>query len=530
MTSPTTPPPRGGPPKGVLIGLAVAGLGAVVVGAFVLGRRSAGTDEGPRVEQPTGGTVSASTSSGPAATVEGLPPPPAQPVKLEVPSEKSPPALWVDVHSPGKVRQALVENAWLREQMQRPLGQGFAGGWAAFLGSSGEDLKADFQGAVFNVVAGKLLNAPFRAVWFSGNERAGTPALVVPRPGAAASAAYDAMDKVARRSEAVAERCPGAESGPEGGLKLARWLVAEQPLWAARGADRLVVGRHPAVVLQGLCMDAVKLSAPEGVDVEVGFAAEPLGREMQLLQHVLGLGPDARLQFAVQGTRLVGRGIAGALAGEARLDAAPLSDALLKLVPEETPVLLALQLKLPEQLSAGALKEYWATQRYKGATRTRQVALAWTPRGDAALPQEVALLWGRTEDAAALRDIFRGNNTLTRADLCGHHVLASSDEVLGRLRKACEGKLPNMLNAAGPVVEGLRAPASVAFGVNTGRLLGLLTADGYFSEQQVDAKKPLPRVAPKEIEAARRDLEALPYVGLRGTVQGDSLVPGGFGS
>ena len=38
------------------------------------------------------------------------------------------------------------------------------------------------------------------------------------------------------------------------------------------------------------------------------------------------------------------------------------------------------------------------------------------------------------------------------------------------------------------------------------------------------------RPVPAEIEAARRDLETLPYLGLRGTVDGNRLVPGGFGS
>ncbi len=529
MTSPTTPP-RGGPPKGVLIALAVVVVGALVAGAFVLGRRTSGPGgTGTPAEQPTGGTISATANTG-GATVEGVPPPPAEPVKLEVSAEKSLPAFWVDVYSPGKVRQALVENPWLREEMKRPLGQGFVGGWAAFLGSSGEDLKADFQGAVFNVVAGKLLNVPFRAVWFTSNERAGTPALVVPQPTAAATAAYDAMEKVARRSEALADRCPGDEAVLQGGIRLSRWFVAEQALWAGRNAERIVLGRHPSVVLQGLCMDAVKLAAPAGVDVELGFAPQPLGREVQLLSHVVGLGPDTRLQFAVDGTRLVGRGIAGALQGEPRLDSAALSEDLLKLVPEETPVLLALQLKLPEQLSAESLKAFWTEKTYKGPTLTRQVALAWTPRGDAQLPQEVALLWGRTEDAVALQGIFNGNNGLWRGDACKHHVLASTEEVLTRMRRACEGKVPNMLNAAGPVVQGLRAPGSVTIGLNTGHLLSTLLADGYWSEQQLGKNAPVPKSAPPEIEAARRDLETLPYIGLRGTVQGNSLVPGGFGS
>jgi hypothetical protein len=80
------------------------------------------------------------------------------------------------------------------------------------------------------------------------------------------------------------------------------------------------------------------------------------------------------------------------------------------------------------------------------------------------------------------------------------------------------------------VVSGLRAPGSVTIGLNTGHLLSQLLADGYWSEQQLGKNAPLPASAPPEIEAARRDLETLPYVGLRGTVQGNSLVPGGFGS
>ena len=57
-------------------------------------------------------------------------------------------------------------NTWLKEQLKKPLGQGFAGGWAAFFGSTGEDLEASFKGAVFDVVAGQLLDSPFRALWF----------------------------------------------------------------------------------------------------------------------------------------------------------------------------------------------------------------------------------------------------------------------------------------------------------------------------------------------------------------------------
>ena len=45
-------------------------------------------------------------------------------------------------------------------------------------------------------------------------------------------------------------------------------------------------------------------------------------------------------------------------------------------------------------------------------TLPRQVALIWNPRGDANLHTEVALLWSRPEDTAALLSIFAGGNHL----------------------------------------------------------------------------------------------------------------------
>lgn len=520
-TTPPTPPPRSGPPKGLLLALGVVGLVVAVTVAFVLGRRSAGP------VQPGPLTVSNTTQG--QGVVQALPPAPSKPLELEVLPDPIAPAVWVDVHAPQRVREALTQNAWLREQLDKPLGQGFAGGWRAFLGSSGADLNAAFKGAVLDVVAQQLLEAPFRVAWLSGQGQVGTPAVIIPQVSPATLAAYEALEQSVRRGEAVAQVCSGGNvQVPEGGLKVSRWLVAEQALWAGRLGNRLVLARHPLVVIQGLCLEQVELPPAQGADVEVGVDPEQLGRESQLLAHVLGLGKDTRLQFAVEGTRLVARGIAGPLQGEPRLDSAPLSDDLLRLVPEETPVLLALQLKLPQDMGPQSLQA-WLAGQGKGPTLTRQVALLWTPRGDAALPTEVAIAWGRTEDAPALAQLFSGNNPLVGADVCKHRVLASSQEVLGRMRKACEGKSPNLLNAAAPVVQGLRAPTSVAFGLHTGRLLGLLAMDGYRSETPATPKSPI-KAAPPEVEAARRDLESLPYIGLRGTVEGGKLVPGGFGS
>jgi hypothetical protein len=510
----------------MLIGLVTVLVGAAVAGAFVLGRRSGSPGGGSSGGAPLV-TGERQGPPGAGASVEGMPD--AQVTSMEVPGSAAPPAIWVDVHRPGKVREALAGNAWLKEQLGKPLGQGFVGGWAAFLGSTGEDLKGQFKGAVLDLVANQLLDAPFRVVWFAGDARASTPAFVVPKPGRASTSAFDALDGVANRGGMTASSCPG---GAAGTYEMKRWLVAEQTLWAGRTEDRLVLARHPVAVLHGLCAELPELEAEDTVDVELGFDPDAYGREVQLLTHVVGLASGTRLQFGVEGGRLVGRGIAGELmGGPTRLDAAPLSDDLLRLVPEETPVLLAVQLKLPESLSPDALKEFWMQGGGKGPTRTRQVALVWTPRGDAALPLEMAVLWGRAEDATALQQLFSGGyNRLVTGSFCNHVVMASSDAELERLRKACEGKTPNLLNAAGPVVAGLRAPTSVAFGVNTGRLLSGLTLDGFLSEHRVRRNAPMQSAVPPEIEAARRDLESLPYLGLRGTVQGDSLVPGGFGS
>jgi hypothetical protein len=510
----------------ILIALVTVVVTGAVVGAFVLGRRTART--GPSVSPVTGSSSSPGIASA-GAKVEGIPPPPA-PKPLSVSAEGAP-AVWVDVYSPAKVRSALVENRWLQEQMKKPLGQGFASSWAAFLGSTGEDLGASFKGAVFDVVVGRILDAPFRALWFSGGSDTNAPAFIVPNPSGSAVTAYEAMDQVASRGGFTASACPeGASvSPPEGGFQIARWLVAEQSLYAARTSDRLVVARQPSMVLRGLCAEVTKLEAPAGVDLELGFNNEALGREMSFLSHALGLANGTRLQFAAEGTRLVARGIAGPLMDKVRLDTQPLSEDLLKLVPAETPVLLALQLKLPDSLEASKIAAYWKGED-PGAVRTRQIALVWTPRGDSELGHEFALLWGRVEDAPALKTMFNGGNTLVQATLCKQQVLASSQEVLEHLQRACEGQSPNLLNAAGPVVEGLRAPGSVTIGVNTGHLLSQLLADGYWSEQQLGKNRPVPGSAPPEIEASRRDLETLPYVGLRGTVQGNSLVPGGFGS
>jgi hypothetical protein len=531
MTSPVSPPPPKA--KGSSSAVRIALVGALVVGvgvgAFVLGRKGGGGSGGPGPAFAVGGS-NRPPSAG--AVVEGMPDVPSAPTRMDVPGSSATQAVWVDVHSPAKVRDALMRNAWVKAQLDQPLSQGFAGGWSAFLGSTGADLKASFKGAVADVVVGQLLDAPFRVVWFSGGASVGTPAVIVPKAGKTSLSAWDAMDAVAKRGAMVAAHCPGTwKKAPEGGFTLSRWLVAEQTVWAARAPDRLVLARHPLVVLQALCTELPELKAESGVDVEMGLNPNAYGREAQLLTHVMGLDQDARLLFGVAGDRLVARGIAARLPTEGSVPAGkPLSDDLLKLVPEDTPVLFAFQMALPESLEPEQLKAYWGKES-EAPTRARQVAVVWTPRGMSSLEPELAILWGDVKDAEGIKALFTGGSRKLETDtLCGHVVLAMSAEQLSHLKEACAGKVPNMLNAAGPVVTGLRAPASMVLGVNMGRLMGGLAMDGYTSEARVDRASPLPNAAPPEIEAAVRDLEALPYLGFRGNTKGDVMLSEGFGT
>jgi hypothetical protein len=108
--------------------------------------------------------------------------------------------------------------------------------------------------------------------------------------------------------------------------------------------------------------------------------------------------------------------------------------------------------------------------------------------------------------------------------VCGYEALASSRGLLDRMARACSGKEPSVLNGAPSVKAGLLAPASLGLGVNVGKVLSGLATDAFRAER-TEAKTP-----PPEIESARRLLEALPFMGLRGVAQEKALVPGGYKS
>lgn len=462
-------------------------------------------------------------------SVEGAPKQ-ERPATLEVVAESPPvPALIVDVHDPAKVRDALRRNAWLQHEMQAPLGRGFLGAWAGFLGTRGEDLHAGFSGAIADLFLEKLLAQPFRVVWFGGSVVSGTPALVIPAAGELQKAAYASLDAVAKHGSTVARSCPG-EKAPQGAapareFSLSRWVVADKSVYAAEHAGLLVLARAPMAVLEALCADLGAMERSAGADLEIGVDLTTPSLDTRHLATLLGAGRRARLALAVQEDRLVPLGIVASLPNRGALGVSGLSDDLLRLVPEDLPVLLTLQLQLPARLERASLQQLLAGK-WSGPTRPRQAAVLWVPHGSEAAPIEVAVAWSSAEDEAGLADLFTGPNQMRRAIVCQHVVLSSSAGLLERLRRACAGKSPSLLDAPGPVVQGLRDQGSVALAVQLGRMLALLTEEGWRSEAGVTAGEPLP----PEMQQAVHELLELPLLGFVGTAQAAALSPRGFKS
>lgn len=447
-------------------------------------------------------------------------------VKLEVAQSPPEPSVWVDVHDPKKGWEALRKNGWLQRALADPLGQGFTAGWSAFLSTSGKDMGGAFEGQVLDVVAGRLLADPFRVVTYAGADATGAPAIVVGNPSAEAKGAFELLESLAHNGNFEAPRCPGPDPAPGTPpgppIVVSRWLVAEHAVYGALRPDRLVVARHPIAVVQALCALPPDVPRTEGVDLSISFARTGLGREAQLVAALLGVGPAPRLAFAVEDGTVVPRGIVGALDAPGRLEGTAPPEPLLKLVPADTGVLLLASLRLPAPVDRKSLAAH-LSGKWTGATEPRSIAVLWNPSGDRAGAPEVAVLWPE-RDRRLLDDAFAGPNKLIRRRACGHEILASTGDLANAAERACAGKAPSILSAAPAVAAGVRAPLSVGIGVDVGRVLSRLVADAWRAER---GEKTAP--AP-EIEAARRLLEELPFMGLRGVAKGDALVPGGFRS
>ncbi len=428
------------------------------------------------------------------------------------------PGVWIDVQAPASVWKAAQGNAWLGKALADPLGQGFASSWGAFLGTRGTDLAGAFEGTVLDLVMQKLLADPFRVVFLAGAEATGTPAVLVPKPSAAARGAFDLLESASRNGRYQSARCPGADADLPEQLVVSRWLVADHAVFAGRKDGAMALSKNPVAVVQALCAELPRMKAEKGVDVSVTVARDGLGREALLGATLLGLSETTSFLFGVEGQRLVPRGVSGKLDVPARIEAATPAENLLKLLPGDAGVVLLATVNLPDALDRQSLKDHLSGA-YKGKLAPRTVAVVWNPSPGAT---QVALAWPE-RDARALKDAFTGPNRLVEKRACGHVVLASTGALASAMERSCSGKTPSLLNGAPAVTSGLAVPVSLGVNVNVGQVLSRLLGDAYAAEHAKGRPSP-------EIESARRLLEELPFIGLRGVAKGGALAPGGFRS
>lgn len=540
MTENTKPPagagggPNGGGPSGAGSGPGSPGSGnkAVVIAVLAVVALAVGLVVMRSRMQPSRELITPKqiAARGPIKTVE-----------MTVPLDATLDAAWLDVNQPVALRQAAEKNQWLQEVLASPLGRGFSASWTAFFSSKGEDFGAGFKGSVAAFFFDKLLAQPFSIVWFGGDGTTGAPALVVDAPSSAATAALAVLETAAGRGAYSVTHCPGDSAPPPGPPKepggepvpplakytIVRLSIGEQALFAASTDKRLVFAAKPTAALHGLCVDSSTHKRGSAA-LELSARPERFGREAQTLGAVVGLGEELRLAFALtEAGALTPLGIAAPLAAAGRLGTAALSDDLLKLIPEDMPMAAAFVLNLPEQLNQTTLAAHLKAndKGASGKVLARQVAVVWNPHGTRGTP-EIALLWGRQEDEAALKAIFSGPNALLVSKACAHLVFASTKALSDRLERSCRGATPSRANAAPTIVSGAKVPSSIGVHLNLPAFADGLLNDAYTAERRAQDKgKP-----PPEIEDARAKLRALPFFGFRGKVEGAALVGEGFRS
>ncbi len=422
---------------------------------------------------------------------------------------------WIDVHAPAAAWKAVRESPWLAKAMAEPLGQGLSSGLAAFLGTRGTDLAGAFEGTVLDLVMQKLLSDPFRVMYMAGAEATGAPAFVVPRPSGAARGAFEVMDQAAEHGRYQLGSCPGKG----GAVQVSRWLVADHAVFAAEKDGQLALAANPKAAAQALCVSLPAVKADAGVDLAISVSRTGVGHEATLAAALLGVSEVTSFQFAIEGARLVPRGIAGKLDAPGRLQAAAPGQDLLRAVPGDAGFVLLATLNLPEALDVASLKQHLGGK-FQGKLAPRTVAVVWNPRPGE--QPEVAVAWPE-RDARFLKEAFSGPERMVEKRACGHVLLASTGGLAAAMEKACGRKTPSLLDAAPAVVAGLKQPVSLGVNVNVGQVLSRALGEAWAAEH---GKKP----GSPEIESARRLLEELPFIGLRGVTKGDTLEPGGFRS
>ncbi|MBI1948783.1 MAG: hypothetical protein HYS27_24060 [Deltaproteobacteria bacterium] len=526
----------------VIAGIALA-LALVIGGAIWLSRR-------PSTSEGAGPTASDGPSTDAPEETSAATAPYDTKQQLEVQQDKPrAAALVVDVLNPSAVRTAIFENGWLSSAGTAPLGRGYLGSWAAFLGSARGDVGLSGAGLVRDAIVDALVQAPVRVVLFEGDTP--MPPALITASSPATSTALKGLTLALQRGGFIVDACPGetaevADAGVleavDGGeapppltkqrIEIVRWVVAEHDLYLADTRGRVVLARSPRAVVNGVCTTLPELTPAPGVDVQLRPQVAGLGRPADVLTRMLGLGTDVALSWKVEGTRLVPVGIGATVEHGDRLDAAPLPASLLAAVPADTAVALAAGIKLPAKLDEASLAAAWGEGGMGEAGKTRTVIALWQPRGDAKAPTEVALLWSDPADKDALRALFSGKNAMSIDEVCGGVALSSTAALLSRIKASCKGTTPSIAFAEPAVVAGLKEAQSVSLVVDLGAVLTALLEDGWRAERaaQGAGAKDKDKALPTEIDDARKLLDQLPRQGLVGTKSGASLQPRGYSS
>ncbi len=475
-----------------------------------------------------------------ASTVSGVPE--REKVTALMPADETlEPAFWLDVLQPKAVHQALAENAWTNDVASKPIGRGFLGPWAVFFGTRGQDIGARFDGVVLKLFTEALLAEPYRVLWLTGEKSIRVPVLVVPQSGAVASSALSSLIAAAGKGGFSPQGCPG--SSPDGGVAdggslqpapglatIHRVLLGDHALFVAHVGDRLIMSGRPNAVLHGMCLKPFTLKTGENA-VELGVSLDENGRALQGLAAILGVQGEAKLAFGIEGNGFGPRGIITTAARPGRLSGGALEESMLKLIPESTGVFVTLNLTLPKNLDNTSLERIFSGKSIEGATANRQVAVLWNPHGDAHLPSEFAVIWNRAEDESFLSSIVSKTHPLLQKRVCGQVVLASTEKQLKDIETSCGGAAPSVLAAAPAVAKELKDPSSIGLNVNLGGVLSTLILDGWFSEPKPLPAKSVPLSAPPEIEAARKQMETLPFLHWRAVVdEKGQLIAKGFRS
>jgi hypothetical protein len=446
-------------------------------------------------------------------------------------------SVWIDIAKPAVLKTVLRENAWLKRVGEAPLGRGFLGEWAGLLGTASDDVGLEklSQGAIADLLTDKVFVQPVRVTFFEGWGGA-APVLSVTRPDAAVSTTYAAMTLGLERGGYTVDGCIGEPPAPTdtdadgkrvknpSEIVISRLVVADKVVFAANTRGRLAFSVDARSLWNALCAPLPDVAARADADVVIAMAPAQVGRDAHALFGLLGLSDTVSLAMKVDGQRLIPVGIEGALKNATRLDSTPISDDTWALVPEDVPVVVGVNVRLPTALSTESLKKFYETG--EGQTSTRQIVFVWQPHGDNQAPTDVAVIWSDPNDRAALETMFSGPNPMTIRSVCGRVVASSTTSLLSRIEGACSKAAPSVVFAEPAIKAGLEKGWSVGVIVDMGRLGAELMSDGYRTAVAKDPKK----APPPEIEQAKVLLRELPRMGFVGEKVESALRPRGFSS